>query len=284
LKKAALVSLSLLAWFATVLAPAETPAEPIERVAPAATVTIAAAGDIARPNHPGNNQKQTAKLITGMHPDKVLMLGDAQYEHGEYAQFQRSYDPTWGAFKSITAPILGNHEYETRDAAGYFKYFAAELSGLGARASDANAGYYSFNVGDWHIAALNSNCHHANCGAEAAWLRSDMTSDHHTCELVMFHDPGRRDFVNAAAAVRADLVLTGHHHTYERWDRAHGLDLRLFVVGTGGESSGPPNPHADGRFKGYGVLRLDLSATGYSWRFIAVGGQTKDSGSATCHN
>jgi hypothetical protein len=254
------------------------------RVGPHAAVTVAAAGDIAKPGRPGNNQKQTANLITSMHPDQVLMLGDAQYEHGEYAQFMNSYDPTWGAFKNITAPVLGNHEYETKDADGYFRYFASQLSGRGSKATDPKAGYYSFNVGDWHIVALNSNCHYASCGAQATWLKNDVASDSHTCELVMFHDPGRKDFETAAAAAKVDLVLAGHHHTYERWDRIHGLNVRLFIVGTGGESSGAPNPHADGKFKGYGVLRLDLGPTDYTWTYIAVGGQTKDSGSDSCHD
>lgn len=254
------------------------------RVAPHATVTVAAAGDIAKSGSPGQNQRQTANLITSMHPDQVLMLGDAQYKHGEYAQFMRSYDPTWGAFKNITAPILGNHEYETKDADGYFRYFASQLSGRGSKAADPKTGYYSFDVGDWHIVALNSNCHFANCGAQSTWLKNDVASDGHMCEIVMYHDPGRKDFEKAAAAAKVDLILTGHNHRYERWDRIHGLNVRLFVVGTGGESSGAPNPHADGKFKGYGVLRLDLSPTNYTWKFIAVGGQTKDSGSDSCHD
>lgn len=270
-----LVTTSLVSppWAASARVPAAT----------GATMVVAAAGDIAHPNKPGNSQRQTANLITAMHPDQVLELGDAQYDHGEYAQFQRSYDPTWGAFKNITAPVLGNHEYETKDAAGYFQYFAQQLSGRGSAATDPKAGYYSFDLGDWHIVALNSNCHFANCNAQVTWLRNDVASDNHVCQLVMYHDPGRKDFEKAAADANVDLILAGHHHLYERWDRVHGLNIRQFVVGTGGESAGSPNPRADGKYKGFGVLRLDLSQTSYEWKFIAVGGQTKDSGSASCH-
>ena len=252
-------------------------------VSPGVTVTVAAAGDIAHAGSPGSAQKQTAHLITSViHPAQVLMLGDAQYDHGEYAQFLRSYDPTWGAFKNITDPVLGNHEYETKDADGYFKYFATQLSGRGATASDPHAGYYSFNLGDWHIVALNSNCHFANCNSQATWLRNDVASDGHQCQLVMFHDPGQQAFESAAAAVKVDLVLAGHEHRYERWDHIHGLNLRLLIVGTGGESSGAPNPRADAKFKGYGVVQLDLGSTGYSWKFIDVGGRVRDSGSDSC--
>jgi acid phosphatase type 7 len=263
------------------------PSAALERhpLSPGVTVTVAAAGDIAHTGSPGTPQKQTAHLITSViHPSQVFMLGDAQYERGEYAQFLRSYDPTWGVFKNITDPVLGNHEYETPGAAGYFQYFASQLSGRGSTASDPHAGYYSFNVGDWHIVALNSNCHFANCNAQATWLRNDVASDGHMCQLVMFHDPGQSAFLSAAAASKVDLVLAGHEHRYERWDHIHGLNLRLLIVGTGGESSGAPNPRADAKFKGYGVVQLDLGPTGYSWKFIDVAGQIKDSGSDSCKN
>ncbi len=269
---------------AATLAPPSGAASRPDRVAPAASVTVATAGDIAKANSPGSHQRQTADLIRSMHPDAVFMLGDGQYERGEYAQYLRSYDPTWGAFKNITDPVPGNHEYETANADGYFRYFADQLSGRGASASDPHKGYYSFNIGDWHIVALNSNCHFSNCGAQASWLRSDVASDDHLCELVMFHDPGRRDFESAAAAAHVDLALAGHQHRYERWDRVHGLNLRLMIVGTGGKSSGTPNQRADAKFKGYGVVRLDLDAIGYSWQFIEVGGHVRDSGSGTCHD
>ena len=267
----------------TLLAPPWVAAARVSTAA-GSTVKVAAAGDIAHAGGPNNNQRQTANLVTSLHPDQVLELGDAQYEHGEYAQFMRSYDPTWGAFKNITAPVLGNHEYETKDAAGYFQYFAAQLNGRGSSATDPKAGYYSFNVGDWHIVALNSNCHFANCNAQATWLRNDVASDNHLCELVMYHDPGTGVFQSAAVAAKVDVMLAGHEHRYERWNPSHGSSLRRFIEGTGGKSAGAPNPRADGKFKGYGVLSLDLNPTGYSWKFIAVGGQTKDSGSDSCHD
>jgi acid phosphatase type 7 len=253
-------------------------------IAAATTVTVAAAGDIARVDKPGTNQKKTANLITSMNPDRVLELGDAQYQHGEYSQFLRSYDPTWGAFKNITLPVLGNHEYETTDADGYFRYFAEQLSVRGSTATDPDTGYYSLNVGDWHVVALNSNCRFASCSAQVTWLKNNVAADDHQCELVMYHDPGRKDFEKAAAAAGVDLILTGHRHQYERWERIHGLNVRLFVVGTGGESSGSPSSQADDGYKGYGVLRLDLSPADYTWKFISISGSTKDSGSDSCHD
>lgn len=252
-------------------------------LATGSTLTIATAGDIARSGGPATPQKQTAALITDrIHPQLVLELGDAQYEHGELAQFMKSYDPTWGAFKNITAPILGNHEYETSGASGYFAYFKAQLSTRGAKASDPKAGYYSFDQGGWHIVGLNSNCSFASCSAQATWLKQDLAADSHLCELVFYHDPSVSAFTKAVAAGGAEFVLSGHLHRYERWNNYRGFNIRQFIVGTGGRSSGTPNPGADAEAKAYGVARLDLSASGYTWQFIDVGGRVRDSGSDTC--
>ncbi len=248
-----------------------------------ATVTIAAAGDIALSGHVGKNQKQTADLITDrIHPAEVLVLGDAQYEKGEYAQFQKSYNPTWGAFKNITAPALGNHEYETKNASGYFQYFAQQLAGRGAAASDPTRGYYSFDLGSWHIVALNSNCKFASCPAQVTWLKNDLAADGHLCELVFYHHPSQGTFPKAAAQSGADLILAGHKHTYERWDNYKGLHIRRLIVGTGGRSAGTPSGKADAGFKGYGVMQLDLSPSAYTWKFIDVNGTVRDSGSDSC--
>jgi hypothetical protein len=252
--------------------------------ASAATVTVAAAGDIAKPNSPGSAQRQTASLVTDViHPSRVLMLGDAQYERGEYSQFLRSYDPTWGAFRSITAPVPGNHEYETSGAAGYFQYFGSVLSAYGSTATDPKKGYYSFDLGDWHIVAVNTNCSVSgiSCTAERSWLRSDLQADGHRCELVFGHHP-TKSLASVAASEGAELYLNGHRHVYERWDRGFGLPIRQFVVGTGGKSAGPPKAAADAGFRGYGVLRLTLNATSYAWSFIDVGRTVRDSGSSSC--
>ncbi len=248
-----------------------------------ATLTVAAAGDIARRDSPGTPQKQTAALITNrINPQLVLELGDAQYEHGELAQFTKSYNPTWGAFKAITAPALGNHEYETGGASGYFAYFQSQLSGRQSTATSANAGYYSFDQGNWHFVALNSNCHFASCSGQATWLKNDLASDGSQCEIVFYQDPGTSVFTKAAAAGGAEFVLSGHLHRYERWNNFKGYHIRQFIVGTGGRSSGDPDPRADAEAKAYGVIRLDLFASSYSWQFIDVAGRVRDSGSDTC--
>lgn len=253
-------------------------------VASAATVTVAAAGDIAKANSPGTPQRQTSSLITDViHPARVLMLGDAQYERGEYAQFLRSYDPTWGAFKAITAPIPGNHEYETPNASGYFQYFASVLSSYAPTARSPQQAYYSFNLGDWHIAAVNTNCGVSgiSCAAQRSWLKADLRADGHLCELVFAHH-SVKSFARIAAGEGAELYLNGHRHVYERWDRRFGLPIRQFIVGTGGRSAGAPNPAANAEFKGFGVLKLQLNATSYAWSFIDVGRTVRDSGSGSC--
>lgn len=254
-------------------------------MAHAETVTVATAGDIARTSI-GDPQTKTAGLISGMSPTKVLVLGDEQYEHGEYSNFLRSYGPTWGAFNAIAAPVPGNHEYEVPNAAGYFKYFAGVLGPYGATATDPAKGYYSFNVGDWHVVALNSNCNVSgvSCTAQRSWLRADLEADTHLCEIVFYHHGGQKSFAQTSASLGVDLSLAGHRHAYERWDRRFGLDLRMLIVGTGGKSLGSPATRADAGVRAYGVAKLTLNAADYSWQFIDISGNVRDSGSDTCRS
>ncbi len=252
-------------------------------IADAATVTIATAGDIARVTI-GTPQKKTADLIGGMRPAKVLVLGDLQYEQGEFSNFLQSYDPTWGAFNGIAAPIPGNAEYKTPNGAGYFQYFAGVLSRYGETATDPSKGYYSFNIGDWHVVALNSNCAQSgvSCTAQRAWLRSDLQADSHLCEVVFYHHADQKSFATTAASLGVDLALAGHKHYYERWDRKFNLHLRQLIVGTGGKSLGTPGTGADAAVKAFGVAKLTLSASSYSWQFVDITGAIRDSGSDAC--
>lgn len=252
--------------------------------AAAATVTVAAAGDIAKANAPGTAQRQTANLITGViKPQRVLVLGDAQYEHGEYNQFLSSYDPTWGVFRSITAPVPGNHEYETTNAAGFFQYFSSVLSPYGSTATDPKKGYYAFNLGDWHIVGLNTNCSVSgiSCASEKSWLKADLQADGHVCELGFAHHPST-SFASVLASQGVELMVVGHRHVYERWDDVSGYSIRQLIVGTGGRSLGTPNAAADAEVRAYGVAKLTLNAASYSWSFIDVSGKVRDSGSDTC--
>ena len=236
----------------------------------------------------------------------VLILGDVQYENAAYAKFLQSYDPAWGAgggLKSITRPAPGNHEYQTAGASGYFDYF-------GPSAGERGKGYYSFDVGAWHVVALNSNCSQVGgCGRnsrQVRWLRSDLAASATRCTLAYWHHPrfssssygsntDTKAFWQALYDRGADVVLVGHAHHYERFapqdasgrrDEARGL--REFVVGTGGKSLysfTSVQPNSEVRHSGtYGVLKLTLGATSYEWQFVPEAGKTfADSGSAACH-
>src|SRR5207245_4759418 len=127
-----------------------------------------------------------ADLLMALHPDVVLDLGDNAYGSGSLTQYQDSYDPSWGRLKAVTRPVPGNHEYLTHGAAGYFAYF-------GAAAGDPTAGYYSYDVGAWHMVALNSNCSAVGgCqqgSAQESWLRADLAAHPAACTLAYWHQP-----------------------------------------------------------------------------------------------
>jgi len=281
------------------------------------TVTVAAAGDVAcDPTDPHFNggdgtsnachMKATSDLLMAMQPDAVLVLGDDQYEDGALATFQQSYDPTWGRLKSVTHPAVGNHEYLTAGAEGYFAYF-------GSAAGDPGKGYYSYDVGDWHLIAINSNCSKAGGCASGSpqeqWLRADLAASSAACTLAYWHHPryssgewgdnaSMSDIWQALYDHGAEIVLSGHDHDYERFapqDATGNLDaargVRQFVVGTGGRNNYPVGPPiANSQVMNgdtYGVLKLTLGPTGFDWQFVpdtsgSSGGFT-DSGTASCH-
>lgn len=276
-------------------------------------LTIAAAGDIAcapdsadfnggagTPDH--CQMRATSDLILKMKPQAVLALGDEQYDAGQYENFLRSYDLTWGRFKDITHPVPGNHEYYSKGAAGYYRYF-------GSAAGDPDKGYYSFDLGAWHFIALNSSCDAVGgCGTgspQERWLKADLAAHPGRCILAYWHEPRFssgfhgliqrfRAFWDDLYAAGADLVLNGHDHDYERFapqdpsGRADPHGIREFVVGTGGESHYPfifPRANSEVRNSHvFGVLFLTLHPDGYSWKFTSTQGDFSDSGSGVCHH
>lgn len=238
-------------------------------------------------------QRATSDLALGLAPHAVLLLGDNQYEDGTLAKFLASYEPTWGRLKSITRPVPGNHEYMTAGARGYFDYF-------GAQAGDPAKGWYSFDLGGWHLIALNSNCGAVGgCGAsspQGQWLATDLAAHPGACTLAYWHHPrfssgphgndaATADLWTMLQQAGADLVLTGHDHGYERFAPQDGL--RQFVVGTGGKNHtavASVQPGSEVRiYDASGVLELKLLPKGYEWRFVAEGGTVRDSGKGLCN-
>jgi Big-like domain-containing protein/calcineurin-like phosphoesterase family protein len=304
-----------------------------ERAA-AADPVIAAAGDIAcgaRSTGGSCKQKATSDILVGLDGggglSAVLPLGDIQYECGELSNFRSYYDPTWGRLKSKTRPVVGNHEYSTAPsntscepsntqsgAPGYFRYYGQAATPLDPSCTANCRGYYSFDLGSWHLIALNSNCSRVGgCSAGSAqetWLKDDLARTSKSCILAYWHAPryssgGRQtDSVQGLWAAlydaHADVVLTGHDHTYERFAKAGrgtstALDpvadsrgIRQFVVGSGGRNhtsfttirSLSEVRNSDT----FGVLRMTLRPTSYEWRFMPEAGKSfSDSGTNSCN-
>jgi acid phosphatase type 7 len=273
--------------------------------ASAADPVLAAAGDIAC--QPGQLETpitcraaETARIVAAINPTAVAVLGDNQYEVGGLAAYRTVFDATWGAFRARTFPVPGNHEYYRVRADGYYGYF-------GAAAGDPAKGYYAYDLGDWHVLALNSNCAYVPCAAgseQEQWVRQQLAARAQACTLAYWHhalyssqggDPRMRDIWNDLVQARADVVLSGHNHNYERFapqdagahlDPLHGP--REFVVGTGGRSLGAIHglgPNSELRQdRVFGVLALTLSRRGYAWSYDSVDGSFSDTGSTACHD
>jgi len=276
---------------------------------------VGVAGDIAcatdDPNFDGGvgttsacRMLATSNLLVNKGFAAVLPLGDEQYNSGSLSSFMDSYNLSWGRVKSISHPVVGNHEYGTSGASGYFNYY-------GASAGDPSKGYYSFDIGSWHLIALNSNCTKIAGGCDPGspqetWLRNDLAAHPAACTLAFSHHAryssghdGDNTFMQAMWQdlynADAELLLSGHSHDYERYapqnasggsDNARGV--RQFVVGTGGAfftGMGTPDPNSQVRNNTtYGILKLTLRPTSYDWQFVPEAGKTfTDSGTATCH-
>ncbi len=234
----------------------------------------------------------------------VLTLGDNQYPSGALADFQSGFGSSWGTLASRLRPALGNHEYGTAGAVGYFDYF----SSIGVGTGDRSKGYYGTDVGSWRLLSLNSNCTEVSCSAgsvQEQWLRSELTAARLAgkCTLAYWHHPrassgSHGDNLSVDALWRAfhalggDVVLAGHDHNYQRFDPL-GADAspgsdgpRSFVVGTGGRSHYNVTTSKAGNAKTitntFGLLRLGLSSGSYSWQWSGVAGAGSDSGTGSC--
>jgi hypothetical protein len=297
---------------------------------------IVAAGDISTTST-GDTQTSNYIINSLAAATSVLALGDDAYDNGTYAEFMANYDPTWGrtAIITKTRPVPGNHEYNVGPllspngsclsdcdssadpAYGYFTYYQNKGLNVGRGTSRTAEGYYSYNVGTWHIVALNTNseCGFVSCAAGSAqeqWLRQDLAANPSTCSLAYFHHPrftsgsqhssstATQPLWKAFQDFGGDVVLAGHVHNYERFapqtsngtggtGTADANGIREFVVGTGGTNNwyAPGSPIANSVIQigsTYGVLKLTLHPSSYDWQFIRTSdGLVQDSGTGSCH-
>jgi hypothetical protein len=272
---------------------------------------LLAAGDIARCTRLGD--EATAALLDDL-PGTVATLGDTVYETGTPEEFANCYEPSWGRHKSRTRPAVGDHEYLTPGAAGYFGYFGAAATPLDPDCRSSCRGYYSYNLGSWHIVVLNTNCSQVGgCHAgspQGQWLRADLAAHPTACTLAYWHhprysfdvgggggdDPRSRDLWQALYEHGAEVVLGGDSHNYQRYapqdangNRDDGRGIRQFVVGTGGSNFTPlgdtPPPNAEvGNDTTFGILQLTLHPNSYDWQFVPIEGKSfTDTGTTACH-
>jgi hypothetical protein len=268
---------------------------------PEQIAVLVGAGDIADCKDL-SGAEATAKILEET-PGTVMAVGDLAYPNGTAENF-KCYDQTWGRVKARTRPAPGNHEFHSEGATPYFDYW-------GAVAGDPKTGYYSYELGAWHIIVLNSECEAVGgCDAgspQEKWLRADLASHPVACTLAYWHKPrfstggAHGDDLTvkplwvALYDANADVVIGGHDHNYERFapqtpdgvaDPKRGI--REFVVGSGGKNLRPfrdPEPNTEARDNtAFGVLKLTLKPHSYDWQFIPQTGKTfTDSGTGECH-
>jgi 3',5'-cyclic AMP phosphodiesterase CpdA len=289
-----------------------------ETIAAPKPITIAAVGDISCPPDiiPSDDGCQMAAVrdaIVRAEPDYVLVLGDLQYNAGEPENFSNYFAPLWQPLKAISYAVPGNHEYGTMQAAGYFDYWN-DTQARSANAGERGKGYYSFDIDNWHITALNSNCEFVGGCQEGAeqtqWLQNDIAA-HQTaaCSLAFWHHPlftsGRyaQDrlsqnrsavFWEKLVGAGTEIVLNGHDHIYERFALQDGAaqatpqGIRQFTVGTGGygykqyQFQEPRKANHEFGARTFGFLQLELKETSYAWQFVDTTDTVLDHGVGRC--
>jgi acid phosphatase type 7 len=309
-----LLAIAVVAGLLWWLCPSSRPHDPI----------VAAVGDMAcasaDPRYGAGNgldgwcqQAAVSDLAVEAHPDALLGLGDYQYEEARGADYASVYGPTWGRLRAMTRPALGNQEYKVHDANTFTSYFAK-------RAPAPTSGWYSYNIGTWHVVVLNSNCAQAGgCDAgspQMTWLDKDLATNQRACTIAYWHHPRwstglygsdsrMADMWRTVAAHHVDVVLAAHEHDYERFEpldadgSPSATGVTSFVVGTGGQATyGPDDAVGGGDLAGVrrlesegsairiddhsGVLLLTLAKSSFEWRFVGVGGTVLDQGHQEC--
>ncbi|TFG52975.1 MAG: alkaline phosphatase [Gemmatimonadales bacterium] len=263
---------------------------------PDTPAVLVGAGDIAVC---GSDADEATALVLDTIAGMVFTTGDNAYEDGTAQEFTDCYHPTWGRHRSRTRPSPGNHDYHTSGAAGYYGYF-------GMSAGDPAEGYYSYDLGAWHIVAINSNIDLSASSPQLQWLVADLAANPTVCAAAYWHHPrfssgmhgddaGMQALWQVLYDAGVDLVLNGHDHDYERFapqtptgalDTQRGI--REFVVGTGGRSlRNFATVAANSEIRNsdtHGVVKLSLYESRYEWEFVPVAGQAfRDSGSTDCH-
>jgi len=268
---------------------------------------VLTAGDIGDCWSKGTEATETAKLLDKL-SGTIITLGDNVYSDGRKENFDNCFEATWGRYKDRIYPGIGNHDTYEGSAAAYFEYF-------GKNAGDSDKGYYSFNLGDWHLVAVNTLILATPCSSNSVgckrysnqmeWLKNDLEKNQTKCTLIYGHHPGFTSQTESisyelipmwelAYSQNVDLILKGHVHMYERFalqDPKSRLDpkkgIRQFIVGTGGAGLGGYREKAKNieviNNEKHGILKLILGKGEYEWEFISTDGSFVDKGRDVCH-
>jgi len=267
------------------------------------TVTLLGAGDIADcTNDGGSHARDTGRMMDGIASDAIFTAGDNAYMVGSAEDFKNCYDPAWGRFKSKTFPVPGNHEYAQPGALPYFQYFGDRAGPAGFR-----AGYYSYNLGNWHIVALNSPLEESGGVDQLLWLKDDLDGARARCTMAYFHYPvftsGPSNGSVESRAMRGawqvlfdagvDLIVNGHDHLYERFApqspdgrRNDNFGITQITVGTGGAplyDFRGSTANSVAQMRTYGILKLTLRDGGFESVFLPVSGAPFDLYVGACH-
>ncbi|MEM6528352.1 MAG: metallophosphoesterase, partial [Chloroflexota bacterium] len=250
---------------------------------------------------------QTAELadrLNAQHPiDLVATVGDHVHPDATTQAYADCYAPTWGRYREITLPAIGNHDRPTRATLDYFNLPDNETLPGTLDLTLYDYGVYSVALDTWLFVFLNIDVPTTIREQQRTWLDTTLAASDAACTAAFWHQPlfssgthggytPVREFWQILETHGADLVFNGHDHHYERFEpqtsigQAWPTGIQQFVVGTGGYYLyDVGTPLANSAFhleQEWGVLELTLYTSAYSWKFINLDDEVMDGGALAC--
>lgn len=248
------------------------------------------------------HEGSVASMVSSWNPDFIITTGDNRYGAIGYdmaiGQFYCNFLSGVGSGNycirgdhALNAffPSLGNHDYtDGYGVESYLEYFTLPGSGIDSSNTSSSERYYDFIRGPVHFFVVDSQqalSSEFDKTSQMKWLQAQLKASTTLWQVIYFHHPPYSSATHGSypamqwpfASWGADVVVSGHDHTYER---ISANDITYIVNGLGGRSIYAFNDPVSGsqaRYNGdYGAMIVEADKTSMRFKFINLSGHIVD--------